>query len=264
VIGGDHPLWEAMVEADLTPTERLVLLVVAARAGSNGECWPSHADIAKRSALSPERVRTILRQLRRLGFVEVIGRHPAEAKSADRWPLHFHLPLLDDRLSGTGRDRLHTTGREARPVSHDRSRPVAGNRRDRLHTTGRSISEGPVEGPLPARSPSARRTATPPSPLRARAQAVLDPWWERQEVKPARSYMACLKACEAALHGGMSDTDLARAIGEVPTITGGAFDYWRNRQRGNGTEPLSDEQHAAIANMRQREDRARAALRRPR
>jgi hypothetical protein len=58
-------------------------------------------------------------------------------------------------------------------------------------------------------------------------------WWERQAPKPTQPFPAVVAVCARALRAGWTETELAHALDEVPVVSGGALDLWRNR-RGNG------------------------------
>jgi hypothetical protein len=86
---------------------------------------------------------------------------------------------------------------------------------------------------------------------------VLDAWWARQPVKPATPYIAALKVCERALQGGMAGDELATALDEIPTISGGALDFWRKRRADKRGRPaasaaLTAEQYAAMDELDRR------------
>jgi DNA-binding transcriptional ArsR family regulator len=65
---------------------------------------------------------------------------------------------------------------------------------------------------------------------RRRADAVVRPWWERQAPRPAQPFVAIVGVCAGALRAGWTDVDLAQALEEVPVVSGGALDLWRNKR----------------------------------
>lgn len=58
----------------LTPTQKLVLLSLADNANDQGECYPSMAQIGRRTALSERAVRDAIRSLERLQIVSSAAR----------------------------------------------------------------------------------------------------------------------------------------------------------------------------------------------
>jgi hypothetical protein len=76
------------------------------------------------------------------------------------------------------------------------------------------------------------------------ARRILDAWWQRQSPRPQQPYPAALKVLAKALRDGWAETELTQALDDVPTVSGGALDYWR-RRRGNGSSAKSSEQLAA-------------------
>jgi hypothetical protein len=237
VIGGDHPIWAVMAEHDLSPAERLVFIALAARCGSTGRCWLAHDDLVRRTGFSRERVRMLMRSLRRRGLVLVVGRHPVEGKTRDRWPNEYRLPVMLEGPRTDTREGSRATTRERSPATSGHGRPervVTGDRRGGSPVT----PKGPYEEPgkdQPVASTSPKRKPRPPEPHRERAETVLREWWERQQPRPVQPYPAALKVCTKALAGGWTDAELTAALDDVHVISGAALDRWR-RARGNGQD----------------------------
>lgn len=59
------------LEAAVTPTQKLVLLIIAERANEAGEAWPSVSKICKTSGLSDRAVQLAIQGLERAGWLEV-------------------------------------------------------------------------------------------------------------------------------------------------------------------------------------------------
>ncbi len=248
MIGGDHPILRGEL-AKLTPAERVVLLVLWAHADERGVCWPSMARLSDATGYSYERVRSALRDLHARGIVKIIGRAESARPQYASNRLRLLLPDRSPVNSLDEPDRSPVDSPDRSPVS---ARPVTGDHQKNQEEPSR-------------RTRGASRPARPPSPLRERAQAVLDPWWARQAIKPATPYIAALKVCQRALQGGMTDAELAAALEDVPTISGGALDFWRRRQangRADASVGLTAEQHEAISDYRRRVDAAHAAKKR--
>ena len=68
-------LMSVVWELDLPPSEKLVLLALADQANDEGrQCWPSLANIARRSGQNERTVRRALRSLEEKGHLEAIQR----------------------------------------------------------------------------------------------------------------------------------------------------------------------------------------------
>lgn len=52
-------------------------------------------------------------------------------------------------------------------------------------------------------------------------------WWESRDPRPRQPFIAAEKVIRAALTAGWSETDLRRALREIPVVSGGALDMWR-------------------------------------
>ncbi len=59
---------------NLSPTQKLVLLSLADNANDQGECYPSMAQIARRTCLTDRAVRSAVRSLEELGIVRSVAR----------------------------------------------------------------------------------------------------------------------------------------------------------------------------------------------
>ena len=72
-----------------TPAHKLALLAVAARCDQNHSCYPSRALIAGEALISEERAKTILRELRRDGFLSARQRYRENgSKTSNRYFVH--------------------------------------------------------------------------------------------------------------------------------------------------------------------------------
>jgi hypothetical protein len=69
------------------------------------------------------------------------------------------------------------------------------------------------------------------------AKILTDGWYQGHD-RPQQRYVAVLKIVTKALKDGWDERDLAQALAEMPTVSGGSLDYWRNRRtRPNGHRP---------------------------
>lgn len=67
-----QPLWvRALLDKDLPPTERIVLVALAWHQGSNGTCWPSEKALAAELGLSERHIRRVIQNLTIQGRVRV-------------------------------------------------------------------------------------------------------------------------------------------------------------------------------------------------
>jgi hypothetical protein len=89
-------------------------------------------------------------------------------------------------------------------------------------------SNRPVEKNPPA--PTSSKKAE--TPLRLQSKALVAPWWEALETKPATPYIAIVKVVERCLDSGWSEDEITAALREAQVVSGPAFDVWRAR-RGN-------------------------------
>jgi Helix-turn-helix domain len=60
--------------ADLSSTQKLVLLSLADNANDHGECYPSIANVAARTCLHERTVQTTIRTLAQMGYVRIVPR----------------------------------------------------------------------------------------------------------------------------------------------------------------------------------------------
>ncbi len=74
----------------ISPGKKLVLLALADTADDQGRGLPSHKYIAKKADLSVHSVRAALRELTRLGLVEIIPRFREDGGRASN---EYHLGL---------------------------------------------------------------------------------------------------------------------------------------------------------------------------
>jgi hypothetical protein len=82
VAGNWSELRDILDWGDLPPSEKLVFLALRIRQGSNASCWPSQERIASDTGLSKRSVRTITRNLERLGLIR-IGRRSDDGRSKE-------------------------------------------------------------------------------------------------------------------------------------------------------------------------------------
>jgi hypothetical protein len=111
-------------------------------------------------------------------------------------------------------------------------------------------SGGPTEKvteEVPEKSPAKRPAeAGRRDPDRALAEAIVNPWWERQHPKPQQPWIAVVKVIAKALRGGWTEAELRQALEEVPTVSGSALDFWRRRRTtGTGPSPRTQRNRAA-------------------
>lgn len=77
-----HFTWQgAIVESNLTPTQKLVALVVGTYMNAHGEgAWPAMQTLARDTGYSYDTVRRSLRELRAIGWLEMVPRFDATGR----------------------------------------------------------------------------------------------------------------------------------------------------------------------------------------
>ena len=87
--------WEV---ADLSPTQKLVLVKLADNANDDGYCWPSLPYIERHTGLSNSAVRTAIRSLEALGLMARV----AQADERGTRPNHFQLHVPKASFAAAG------------------------------------------------------------------------------------------------------------------------------------------------------------------
>lgn len=87
--------------------------------------------------------------------------------------------------------------------------------------------------------------------LRRQAEAVLNPWWERQHPRPAQPYPAARKAVAELLRAGWTAEQIGDVLeAGVPTLTVGWLEGELRRATGRVRRPLARVDEAIIDNRR--------------
>lgn len=183
-------------------------------------------EIARRVGISAGKATAALGALEDAGIVAV-------ERTANGLPsrITFNVEIWETPPTGH-----HMTGADRSP--HDRSsvssgHDMTGNRspRDRIEKQG---EEQGLEDHVSA-SPSAEPT------IGQQANSILSAWWDDLQVKPVTPWRAMMKVVENCLKANWSPELIAQALREAPTVSGGAFDLWRNTRdadRNVLTSPL--------------------------
>ncbi len=82
-------------------TRKLVLIMLADRAGDNNKCYPSHARLAEDCDLSIDTVRRAIKQLEKDGFLKIIHR----VKDGTKLSNVYLLGVVAEKGKGTSRER---------------------------------------------------------------------------------------------------------------------------------------------------------------
>ena len=107
-----------------TPTQRLVLLAIAAHMDSCGKAWPSQATIMQKTGLSERAVRDALPGLRSLGLLNV------EAEPTPRKSTVYRVTLTEQPHSGSE----NLSGRQLVPVKFPGNNQEEIKKRAEAHT----------------------------------------------------------------------------------------------------------------------------------
>lgn len=178
-------------------------------------CWlASHADNYTEKTVSRNLIAKVLNisagkvtyALETLAMRGIISREPVGERGRLIITFDFEVweadPSRSDRLSAT------------------EGRLVTGSSHQVTDTKGR-----PVETKKPPAS------AEPKS----EGELIVREWWESLSVKPAQPFIAIVKIVNHCLEGGWSADLVASALREVPTVSGAAFDLWRNTRHAQAT-----------------------------
>lgn len=233
------------VLADLDGAAKAVLLVLAAHANDAGRCWPSVARLMRVLGYSERTTRRALSALRDRGLISVAEWRYAQG---DGTVYELHLP---PDTSGTAPLSSASGGPPAiddtDPLPLVADPPDTGgrqknHRKNHQKNQGRARrSSTPTVHPLDGVEP------TPPaSDPAALARSILGEWWEQQQPRPQQPYPAALKVVTKALRDGWTEAELRQALPDLPTISGGALDYWRSRRRRNGNGHQAPSAAAAV------------------
>ena len=222
--------WQATL--DLTPTDHLVALTLAVYANGDRRAWPGRVNLAADCNVSIETIDRSLGRLVRAGVVRVVDRgsgpgHAAVFELADPpWPLP-KVVTGDDfaRSSKSSSDPLKVVkrGAESRHLTPSKSSPVT---TQEVEDKKKRVEE--ARGTRVAGT----STSSPNHSHRPTAERILNDWWERQQPRPVTPWPACRAVLERALTAGWTPDDLARALDEIPVVSGAALDFWRRRPAG--------------------------------
>ena len=127
----DHPfaIVPCLMLADVRPTSVVVYAVLAEHANADQECWPSIRRIAERANVTPNTVRSAVKELEDKGWLTVRGRVTEEGRQTSnlfkiRRVRHTDTP--PQTLGGSPRKTQtpapSKTGRGTRPIEQDSSK----------------------------------------------------------------------------------------------------------------------------------------------
>ena len=113
-------------DLDLSPSEKIVLLVIANYANEHNRAWPSVPTIAEKASLSERQTRRLIHQLEDAGYLEAKGRKKYFGRLVNEWEVtllsdesgSFRVTHSPDNMSGGG-----SVDNSAPPDTHDR-RPL--------------------------------------------------------------------------------------------------------------------------------------------
>jgi hypothetical protein len=193
------------------PTQVLLLIAMADWANDEGRgIWPSMARIAARARVSE---RTAQRHLKLLCEAGVIARdpelndprytaiHPRYRPSA--WKLNLHVSR-GDNLS-TLPLRGYTGGTSGVTPASPNPSPNPTQAEPTVQRTsdqGLTVHDGGQKTSRPRLGEAERKAA----------EAVLKPWWERQEPRPLGNYVVARKAVAQAIAAGHAVQALQKAL----------------------------------------------------
>lgn len=109
----DGPIqrFHAILQAELSTTQKMVLLALAKHADSKGHCWPSQQTLMRLSSLSRRAVQKALDDLDEMGVIEVRRRcDDSGRRTSNLYVIDFSNP----KLKGDGAPRAHTPAHEVR------------------------------------------------------------------------------------------------------------------------------------------------------
>lgn len=97
------PTWLLRDAVDLTGPELLVLAALLSRANTTGQCWPSHATLAREARCSPSTAKRALGRLREHGLVSWEQRRDDRTgQSSNLYTTHVESPLRSRAPLGHG------------------------------------------------------------------------------------------------------------------------------------------------------------------
>ncbi len=208
----------ALLIQGLTPAEKLCFVGMANHDGDGG-CWPSVSTLATYVGVSPRQVQRLIRALEEKGLVVTEQNGGGSRKTPDhRRPNLYRLTY--EGVTPTSPGDTDVTGTPDASVTPP---PDTGVTRTSLEN--QPVNQPPVNGkPLTELQLHRRRT-----------QAIVDAWWESLEVKPAQPYIAIVGVVSSCIRAGWTEDECARALREAPTVSGAAFDLWRNTRHAQAT-----------------------------
>ncbi|MEJ7615822.1 MAG: helix-turn-helix domain-containing protein [Pyrinomonadaceae bacterium] len=137
------------------PTQQLVLLALADRADADGICWPSIADIARRTKLAERSVWNALDRLKKDKVVTCTVQ--SKGRSSNRYQIN--LQLLRDWKSATQQDVHSSTRQDVRPNpatgAHSTRQDVRPNPAPRANESTRNHSTESISEPRRSKFESA-------------------------------------------------------------------------------------------------------------
>jgi hypothetical protein len=199
-------------------------------------CYPSHARLAKLIGVSERSIQAPIRDLEKVGAIQRFkrGGDDGERQTSNGY-----------RLAGdTALRNVPPALRNAPPPAQRNAPPPALRNAPKESKEEREQEERekpPRAAPsdnlqlwsAPDAAPAVRGEATPAE----MAKILTDGWYQGHD-RPQQRYVAVLKIVTKALKDGWDERDLAQALAEMPTVSGGSLDYWRNRRtRPNGHRP---------------------------
>lgn len=107
------------MEAELSGTEKLLLLVLRIRAGDNGRCWPSQSRLARDTGLTERTIQAATAKLKLRGLIEV-------------------EPAASDRRSNEYRLNLPEAASRTPKLKHERRSSIAKSNSGNSRRNGRS------------------------------------------------------------------------------------------------------------------------------
>lgn len=215
----------------LTPTQRLLLMLLADHAGSEGTCWPRHGTLAADMEVSVETVRVNLGVLRDLGLV-TWERHVTPGRATLRENV-YTLHLVPPRIMGAQPPDL---GAAPPPTGGLAPTPTGGLREPSLEPSEEPHPPTPQPAAPPAGGQVARRRGD-------EVERVMSDYLDWRHGQVARQVMVRLRTQVAdALGSGVPDAVVRQGLadwtahGEHPSSLGAFIDS-RARGRVPGQRP---------------------------
>lgn len=165
------------------------------------------------------------------------------SRGGDRWVEETVSQLADDLgLSADQMRRALAVLREADLIESEESDRFSRKRRYRVTRRRGSATSDGADLPRPDDAESRRlplenekkleKKETPAAGGEAESlDGWLREWWKLQNPRPTQSFVAIRTVARAAERAGWNRETLGRALTEVPVISTGALDLWRNRQK---------------------------------